>query len=94
MVKKLKKQKHILLSRRQLLRNIVFCLNKATLPGIVPHHWFYINCNQLFPSWNILSKSWHAFINQVLVRGKRNRTKFYVEISNLQEYMFIGKFNR
>ena len=34
MVKKLKKQKHILFGRRQLFRNIVFCLNKATLPGI------------------------------------------------------------
>lgn len=34
MVKKLKKQKNILLGKRQLLRNIVFCLNEATLSGI------------------------------------------------------------
>lgn len=34
MVKKFKKRKDVLLGKRQLLKNIMFCLNKATLSGI------------------------------------------------------------
>ena len=78
MVKKLKKQKNILLGKRQLLRNIVFCLNEATLSGIATSLILYqLQC---------------IYFSQ-LVQGKRICCEICEKIVNLQEYICIRKFS-
>ena len=42
-VKDIKKQKPALFGSKQLIRNVVFCLNKATLSGTATSHAIYCN---------------------------------------------------